>query len=190
MEENKFDYTKYKKIINNAAAHYGFNIAEHFSSEYKAHKNDDPDFLINLGRCMFELGSVFRSGGNVGDFPNLKRLDVDGYMLLEKQYLKFCHRVGEDLRIKQEIIEELNIENTSTPSINVKLNFTGNSNQVYDVFRQLKRTGFISNTFDELVDFILNHVQFKDGREPGRSTISAELKKDNRPMKGKRFDPE
>lgn len=75
------------------------------------------------------------------------------------------------------------------PQLNntLKLFFTGNSNQVYDAFRQLKAQGFISNTLDQLAEFIYQHVQFKEGRSPNKSTISAELKRNKRPPKGKQF---
>jgi hypothetical protein len=200
MEENYFDgteynyskYQKYQKIINNAAAHYGIDIAKYFFSEYTVWKNDDPDFIENLGFCMHALGKSFRGGYNDkinAAFPNLKRLDMSRFMNLENQYMKFCQQVEGDLRIKEAIIEELNNGEASATSINVKLKFTVNSNQVYDVFKQLKEMGFINNTIDELADFISQFVQFKDGRNPGRSTIAAELKRNKRPSKGKRYTP-
>jgi hypothetical protein len=124
-----FDYTKYKNIINNAAAKYGFDIAEYFSAEYKAHRKDDPDFLKHLDVCMFTLGKAFRYYGKIAedDLPNLKRLTAERYMVLEKQYLKFCHQVHEDLRIKQEIFEEINNQETAavlppeTPNIDASI---------------------------------------------------------------------
>lgn len=71
----------------------------------------------------------------------------------------------------------------------LKLVFTCNSNQVYDVFRQLKNEGWISNDWKEIADFIFNNVKFDKGRNPDRDTIAIELSRNSRPTKSKRYTP-
>lgn len=70
----------------------------------------------------------------------------------------------------------------------VKLKFTVQNNQVYDVFKQLKKDGWISNTYEQIADFIFLNVEFKEGNNPNRDTIRVQIaKKENRPAKTKRF---
>lgn len=67
------------------------------------------------------------------------------------------------------------------------LKFTVSNKQVYDVFKQLKQNGWINNTLEEIAAFINHHVEFKDNKKPTLSTIRAEVARNDRPMKAKRF---
>lgn len=71
----------------------------------------------------------------------------------------------------------------------VKLRFSCQSNQVYHLFYWLKYNGYIDNTQDEIIRFIIEHVSIK-GKSPATySTIRAELTRNSLPDNKKIIPP-
>lgn len=76
----------------------------------------------------------------------------------------------------------------TTEKAPVKLNFVCQNKQVYNIFWWLKSHGWISNTNDEIINFLINHTTFK-GDMPTYSTIRAELTRVSDLPEAKRFTP-
>lgn len=70
----------------------------------------------------------------------------------------------------------------------VKLAFVCQNKQVYYLFRWLKSHGWISNTNDEIINFLISHTTFK-GDMPTYSTIRAELTRADDLPETKKFNP-
>lgn len=70
----------------------------------------------------------------------------------------------------------------------VKLKFVCQNKQVYNIFWWLKAHGWISNTNDEIINFIISHTTFK-GDMPTYSTIRAELTRVSDLPDTKKFTP-
>lgn len=76
-------------------------------------------------------------------------------------------------------------QQASTP---IRLKFTVDNKQIYDVFKQLKKEGWISNTYDQIADFVFHNIEFKKGNDPDLPTIRAQIGlKENRPIPSKHF---
>lgn len=82
-------------------------------------------------------------------------------------------------------------ELTSPPEITEKqksilLHWEGNNNQLYDVIRQLKERGNISNSYTDLAVFL--KFNFDNFSNTSLSTIETELQRGKRPTKAKRIN--
>lgn len=71
----------------------------------------------------------------------------------------------------------------------VKLKFSCQSNQVYNLFYWLKYSGYIDNTQDEIIRFIMDHVSIKGKTPATYSTIRAELTRNSLPDNKKIIPP-
>ncbi len=77
------------------------------------------------------------------------------------------------------------IKTNSTQQSNlIKLNWKGQKNQIYQVLRELKEQELITNTYNELADFLIqNVIPFQNTK---KETIEKELKKKKPLPKNKR----
>jgi hypothetical protein len=71
----------------------------------------------------------------------------------------------------------------------VKLKFTCQSNQVYHLFYWLKYSGYIDNTQDEIIRFIMDNVSIKGKNPASYGTIRAELTRNSLPENKKIIPP-
>lgn len=86
---------------------------------------------------------------------------------------------------QQYFVTGAEFKTTAAPS---KLSFVCQNNQVYYLFRWLKTHGWVSNTNDEIINFMINHISFK-GDTPTYSTIRAELTRNAELPETKKFIP-
>lgn len=94
--------------------------------------------------------------------------------------------------VNSAIAEEFPEQGTDTgPSTTnpLKLKFTCQSNQVYHLFYWLKYSGYIDNTQDEIIRFIMDHVSIKGKNPATYSTIRAELTRNSLPDNKKIIPP-
>jgi hypothetical protein len=107
-----------------------------------------------------------------------------------KQIANFLFHIVEPFNEKSidEIVEKLSgkKENINNEIIPIKLNWLGNNNQLYDIFRQLKIKELISNSYTELADILNRYVLQLE--KTSLSTIGKQIGKDKRPSKKNRID--
>jgi hypothetical protein len=107
-----------------------------------------------------------------------------------KQIANFLFHIVEPFNEKSidEIVEKLSSkkENINNEIIPIKLNWLGNNNQLYDIFRQLKLKELISNSYTELADILNRYVPQLE--KTSLSTIGKQIGKDKRPSKKNRID--
>jgi hypothetical protein len=77
-------------------------------------------------------------------------------------------------------------QSTTNP---LKLKFTCQSNQVYHLFYWLKYSGYIDNTQDEIIRFIIDHVSIKGKNPAAYTTIRGELTRNSLPDNKKIIPP-
>lgn len=116
-------------------------------------------------------------------FPD-RQFDYKGYHTGELLAGAASVFVMRFLELQTRNVESKEVANPESNTI--KLKWTGNKNQLYDIIRQLKKANLISNSYEDLAVFIKSNVSVFTDTE--LSTITKEIGKNKRPPKVRRVD--
>lgn len=211
-DDNILDQADYREIIYNSLNPIHESIGDYFFMKYNELKFINHNFSKSLKKAIENLKRDFyediesKVKPNTKLSKNIKWDDFSFYLIYSRLYYDFqlehdywefpMPHTEKSLVTKRLTINRLNqgyeyflsLINSTEMDFEVekiKLNWLLNNNQLYMLFKELKRIGAINNTFEQLSIILKqNVVQLS---ETSKSTILKEISRDAKPPKNKRI---